>query len=184
MQEIDLENTKNDRTGLIIVNTGDGKGKTTAAIGTAYRALGWGWKVSMIQFIKGAWDVGEYHTNKLLKLPFEILPLGSGFTWETKNKDKDIEDCERILKVVEEKIEAAEHDIIIVDEINVVLGLGYLKPEKVLNVLNKKPKWMTIFLTGRNAPREIIDYADLVTEMKPLKHPFDKGIIAQKGIEF
>jgi len=182
----DILSTKSrtNRNGLIVVHTGDGKGKTTAAIGTAFRALGWGWKVSMVQFLKGNWETGEKKFADSLGDSFRLYPMGSGFTWDTKNRDADICDCEKILKFLETLILKGEDDIVIIDEINVVMSLGYLSPKSVIDVINKKPKWMTVFLTGRNAPDEIIEFAELVTEMKEIKHPFQKGVAAQPGVDF
>ncbi len=184
MENILSTNPRSNRNGLIIVHTGDGKGKTTAAIGTAFRALGWGWKISMVQFLKGTWDTGEKIFSESLGDLFHIYPMGSGFTWNTKNRDADIRDCEKILRFLEALISKCEDDIIIIDEINVVMNLGYLSPQSVIDVIRKKPKWMTVFLTGRNAPNAIIELADLVTEMKEIKHPFQRGIPAQLGVDF
>lgn len=172
------------RMGLIMVNTGNGKGKTTAALGTALRAVGGGYKVLIIQFIKGSWDYGELHSAGLLSPNLEILPLGEGFTWETKNKARDTEVALKAWALCKEKISANAHDILIFDEINNAIDYGYLDVNDVVEALKNKPKEMHIILTGRNAAEEIIDTADMVTEMKEIKHPFNKGIIAQKGIEF
>jgi len=175
---------KQERIGLIIVNTGDGKGKTTAALGVALRAVGSDYKVLMVQFIKGTWDYGELHAAKLLAPNFEILPMGEGFTWETRDRKRETEVARKTWKFCKEKIQAAEHDILIFDEIINAIDYGYLDVGEVISTLKRKPKKMHIILTGRNAPKELIDAADMVTEMKEIKHPFKKGIIAQKGIEF
>lgn len=176
--------TKRQRVGLIIVNTGNGKGKTTAALGTALRAVGAGFKVFMVQFIKGSWDYGELHVAERLKPNFEIKPMGEGFTWETKDKKRDTEVAKKAWDFCKELIDKNEHDLLIFDEINNAIDYGYLNVDDVVDALKKKPKEMHIILTGRSAPQALIDLADLVTEMREIKHPFHKGIYAQKGIEF
>ena len=170
--------------GRVLLFTGDGKGKTTAALGTALRAVGGGYKVLIIQFIKGSWDYGELHSAGLLSPNLEILQMGEGFTWETRNKTRDTEVALKAWALCKEKIRRNEHDILIFDEINNAIDYGYLDVNDVVEALKNKPKEMHIILTGRNAKEEIIDAADMVTEMKEIKHPFNKGIIAQKGIEF
>lgn len=172
------------RVGLIIINTGNGKGKTTAAMGVALRAAGCKMKVLMIQFIKGSWDYGELYAAKLLAPYFEIVPMGEGFTWETKDKARDTEVADKAWSVCKEKIAANEHDILIFDEINNALDYGYLDVNDVIEAVKSKPEEMHIILTGRGAPEALIEAADLVTEMREIKHPFSKGIFAQKGIEF
>lgn len=172
------------RVGLIIVNTGNGKGKTTAAMGVALRAVGCKMKVLMIQFIKGSWDYGELHAAELLAPYFEIVPMGEGFTWETQDTARDTEVAGKAWSVCKEKIAANEHDILIFDEINNALDYGYLDVNDVVMAVRNKPKEMHIILTGRGAPQALIEAADLVTEMREIKHPFSKGIYAQKGIEF
>jgi len=172
------------RTGLIIVNTGNGKGKTTAALGTAMRAVGVGYKVYMVQFIKGSWDYGELHSADKLGPNFTMKPMGEGFTWETKDATRDREVAYKAWDFCRELIEKDEHDLLIFDEINIAMNLGYLDVDDVLKALRDKPEEMHIILTGRDAPQEVIDAADLVTEMREIKHPFNQGIYAQKGIEF
>jgi cob(I)alamin adenosyltransferase len=176
------KNPKGRRVGLIIVHTGNGKGKTTAALGTAFRAVGVGFKVKMIQFIKGSWDYGELHSAA--RLGFEIVPMGEGFTWETKNKERDMEVAWRTWESCREAIEKHEHDLLIFDEINNAIAYGYLDLNVVLEALKKKPADMHIILTGRDAHPELVDLADLVTEMREIKHPFYRGIYAQRGIEY
>jgi cob(I)alamin adenosyltransferase len=175
---------KQERVGLIMVNTGNGKGKTTAALGTAMRAVGVGFKVFMVQFIKGSWDYGELHSVEKLKPNLEIKPMGEGFTWETKNKERDTLVAHEAWSFCKELIEKNEHDLLIFDEINNALDYGYLDVGDVVEALKKKPEAMHIILTGRGAPQELIDVAHLVTEMREIKHPFHQGIYAQKGIEF
>jgi len=171
------------RDGLVIVNTGDGKGKSSAAFGVTFRATGWNWKIKIIQFIKGTWKTGE--KNLADALPnIEMYSMGDGFTWDTKNPEQDIKTTESIWTFAKESIEAAEHDLIILDEINFAMNCNYLSPEPVIEAFAARPKWMHIICTGRGAPQRIIDAADLVTEMKVIKHPFEQGIHAQRGIEF
>ena len=167
-----------------MVHTGEGKGKTTAALGLALRAIGMGMKVIMIQFMKGTWKYGELETAKRLAPDFTILPMGEGFTWETKNRKKDIALSKKTWAFCKETIEGKKYDLVILDEINYVLGYGFLNTKEVVDFLKKKPEELHLVLTGRNAPKELIEVADLVTEMKEVKHPFQKGIIAQRGIEF
>lgn len=174
---------KGRRVGLVIVNTGNGKGKTTAAIGTAFRAVGVGFKVKMIQFIKGSWDYGELHTAEKLE-NFEIVPMGEGFTWETKDRERDVKIAYDTWAACREAIDRGEHDLLIFDEINVALSLGYLDVADVIEGLKAKGEDKHIILTGRDAPQELMDFADLVTEMKEIKHPFNEGIYAQRGIEY
>ena len=176
------KNPEGRRVGLIIVNTGNGKGKTTAALGTAFRAVGVGFRVKMIQFIKGSWDYGELHSAK--KLGFEIVPMGEGFTWETKNRERDIAVAWKTWETCREAIEKNEHDLLIFDEINNAIAYGYLDVKVVIEALRKKPADMHVILTGRDAHPDIIDIADMVTEMREIKHPFHRGIYAQRGIEY
>ena len=170
--------------GLIIVNTGDGKGKTTAALGTAFRALGYDYKVCMIQFIKGSWHYGELDAAKKFPENFEILPMGEGFTWKTKDKERDTLVAERTWEACKEKIQSGKYKIVVLDEINIAFKYNYLNVKEIVNFLKNKPKDLHIILTGRNAPPEIIEIADMVTEMKEIKHPFKSGVKAQKGIEY
>ncbi len=174
------------KNGLIIVNTGNGKGKTTAAMGQALRAVGQGLKVLMLQFIKGTWDYGELESIKKLDPDFKIKPLGKGFI-RSKSKLKDNEAIENInqsWELAENEILSDKYDMVILDEINYVIDFGLLPVDKMLTLLEKKPKRLHIILTGRNAHEKVIERADLVTEMTEVKHQYSKGIKAQKGIEF
>ena len=168
---------------MIIVNTGNGKGKTTAAIGAAFRAVGVGFKVKIIQFIKGSWEYGELRSADKLE-NFEIIPMGEGFTWETKDKKRDTEVAQKAWEACREAIEKNEHDLLVFDEINNAIACGYLELELVIDALKKKSKDMHIILTGRDAAPELVEAADLVTEMREIKHPFKRGIYAQRGIEY
>lgn len=172
------------RHGLIIVNTGDGKGKTTAALGVAFRALGNGFKVFMVQYIKGKWKTGEKKMADRLAPDLEIRPMGDGFTWDTKDPAQDIATTLRIWEVSKEAIGSGRYDIVILDEINVVMKLGYLDPAPVVECLKARDPRLHVILTGRGAPPSIIEAADLVSEVVPIKHPYQSGIKAQRGIEF
>ncbi|MBI3090997.1 MAG: cob(I)yrinic acid a,c-diamide adenosyltransferase [Candidatus Tectomicrobia bacterium] len=176
------EKKKSKRHGLIIVNTGDGKGKTTAALGTAVRAVGAGMKVCIVQFIKGSWDYGELHAAE--KLGIEIHPMGKGFTWEPKKFGEDQKAARAAWEMCKEKALSGAYDLVVFDEINYVLDYGFISVEEVVDFLRKKDPKLHLILTGRNAKEEIIEIADLVTEMREIKHPFQKGILAQKGIEY
>lgn len=173
--------------GILVVNTGDGKGKSTAAFGTAVRAVGHGYKVAVVQFIKGNWSTGE---QKIFEHFDEITHIvsGDGFTWDTQDKSKDIESAEsgwsKVCDLIEECREQSKYHLIVLDELNIALSYGYLDVNKVVEVLKNKPENLNIMVTGRGAPQELIDIADTVTEMKPIKHAFDNGIQAQRGIEF
>jgi cob(I)alamin adenosyltransferase len=175
--------TANKKKGLIIVNTGDGKGKTTAALGVALRASGYGMRVSMLQFFKGKWKCGEQRSAPKLGT-FEIDPLGHGFTWESENIEIDKAMVREAWSVAKEKISSGNFDVVILDEINYALSYEFLPVEEVVDFLRNKPSMVHVILTGRNAKPEIIEIADLATEMRLLKHPFEQGISAQKGIEF
>lgn len=172
------------RRGLIIVNTGDGKGKTTAALGLAFRALGSGFKVFMLQYIKGKWKTGEKKLADKLAPEMQILPMGDGFTWDTKNPEQDIATTAKIWEVSKQAIRSGDYDMVILDEINVVMKLGYLDPAVVVEFLKTRDPRLHVVLTGRGAPPAIIELADLVSEIVPIKHPFKAGIKAQQGIEF
>jgi len=171
-----------ERTGLVIVNTGNGKGKSTAALGLAMRAVGNGMKVIMVQFIKGAWKVGEYESAK--KLGFEIRPMGEGFTWVTKDRERDKRVAAEAWEFAKATILAGAHDLVILDEINYALSYGYVDLEEVLGTLRTRPQGIHVVLTGRKADARLLDLADLATEMVEIKHPYKKGIKAQQGIEF
>jgi len=170
--------------GLVQVYTGNGKGKTTAAFGLALRAIGRGLKVYIIQFIKGGFDYGElYVVDKLPNLTLKAFGRGKFVTEKPAGKE-DVELAEEALALAEEVVKSGEYDMVILDEINVALNLKLIKIKKVLELIKNKPKHVELILTGRYAPNEIIEAADLVTEMKEVKHPFNKGFQARKGIEY
>jgi cob(I)alamin adenosyltransferase len=168
--------------GLLVVHTGNGKGKSTAAFGVAFRAMGHGLKVSIIQFIKGKWKTGELESAHRMGL--EMIPMGKGFTWESNNLEEDKALMRDAWSKAYEKILSGQYDLIILDELNYVLGYGYLSVDEVVRCLQARPAHVHVVLTGRNAPDEVIAVADCVTEMREIKHPYRKGIPAQKGIDF
>lgn len=179
--------TGGDETGIVIVYTGHGKGKTTAALGLILRAVGHGLKVLMIQFLKGGWDYGELKGIERLSPDAEIQPLGLGCIG-ILDDDKPIEDhrkaAQEALTATRKAITAGHWDIIILDEINIAVHLKLIAAEDVLQIIRKRPKKLTLVLTGRFADDTVIEAADLVTEMKEIKHPFQKGKLSQKGIDF
>jgi cob(I)alamin adenosyltransferase len=170
--------------GLVQVYTGNGKGKTTAAFGLALRAVGRGLRVCIIQFIKGGFDYGELYA--IDRLPgLKLKAYGRGKFVNGKNPDKvDMDLAEEALRTAEKAIKDSECDIVILDEVNVALNLKLIKIENVLNLIRNKPAQVELVLTGRNAPSEIVQAADLVTEMVEVKHPYSKGFHARKGIEY
>ena|ERR1700677_1516274 len=173
--------------GLILVHTGNGKGKTTAALGLAFRALGQGFKVGIVQFIKGAIATGETTLIDKLKTlaPIEIHTMGEGFTWNTQDRERDIQKTREAWDRSVSLLRDATFNLVILDEINVVISYDYLTLEEVLSELRHKRPELHVVLTGRGARPEIIELADLVTEMKLVKHPYrEQGVKAQKGIEF
>ena len=176
------ENTK----GLLIVNTGDGKGKTTAALGVLVRAAGRGLKCCLVQFMKSKTDrYGEHES--LEKLGVEVHTMGDGFTWDTKDPAQDIKTSEETWALCLEKMNSAEYELMVFDELVYVLDYKFLDVDKVVDEIKSirvEQPHLHLILTGRNAPQELVDAADLVTEMKEIKHPFHAGIYAQQGIEF
>jgi cob(I)alamin adenosyltransferase len=182
---------KKRRHGLIMVVTGDGKGKTTSALGLAFRALGNGFRVFIVQYIKGKWKTGEKKLADLLRahadqlgLDLEIRPMGDGFTWITQNREQDIATTREIWEVSKQAIASNRYDLVILDEINVVMKLGYLDPQEVIALLKSKDPALHVVLTGRGAPAEIRELADTVSEIAAVKHHYKAGIKAQQGIEF
>ena len=171
--------------GLVIVHTGTGKGKTTAALGMVMRSLGHGYQVAIIQFIKGAWEPAEKAVLGRFSDQLVFHAMGEGFTWNTQDRDRDIEKANEAWNKALDYISGGEHRVVLLDEVNVALKLGYLTPEQVLAGLETKPEDTHVILTGRGAPDSLIKKADLVTEMKMIKHPFrEQGVKAQPGIEF
>jgi cob(I)alamin adenosyltransferase len=181
--------TKTIEKGLLIVHTGKGKGKSTAAFGLVMRALGHGMRIGIIQFVKGKWETGE--RDVLDKFPdlVTIRTMGEGFTWETQDRGRDIAAAETAWKAAKEMIDASrgpdpKYDLILLDELNIVLRYDYIPLDDVVAFLAAKPEDLHVIVTGRNAKEPLIEVADLVTEMTMVKHPFRAGVKAQKGIEF
>ena len=182
--------TKTVEKGLLIVHTGKGKGKSTAAFGLATRAIGNGMKVGVVQYVKGKWETGERVVLEHFPDQVEIRTMGEGFTWETQDKERDIAAAKRAWEVSKAMIEACrgddpKYDMVVLDELNIVLRYDYLPLEEVIAVLNDRPAMLHVVVTGRNAKAELIEAADLVTEMTQVKHPFrEQNVRAQKGVEF
>ncbi|MGE0243304.1 MAG: cob(I)yrinic acid a,c-diamide adenosyltransferase [Nitrososphaeraceae archaeon] len=173
--------------GLVLIYTGKGKGKTTAALGIVLRAVGHGLKVLMIQFIKGEWYYGELSSSKRLVPEFEMIAAGKGFIGiidDDHNFEEHKQSARDALILAKEKISSNKYDIIILDEINYAINLKLISTKDVLELINIRPKETSIVLTGNYAPDEIINVADLVTEMKEVKHPYIYGIKAKKGIDY
>jgi cob(I)alamin adenosyltransferase len=170
--------------GLLIVHTGKGKGKSTAAFGLAVRAMGNGMRVGVVQFVKGVWKTGE--RDILARFPelITIRAMGEGFTWDTQDRARDIRAAEKAWAAAEEMIADPAYGMIVLDELNIVLRYDHLPLERVLSALRNKPERLHVVITGRNAKPELIEAADLVTEMTLVKHPFRDGVKAQPGIEF
>ena len=182
---MEKESSSND--GIVIVYTGNGKGKTTASLGVALRAIGHGLRVCMVQFIKGEWHYGELNSIKKLEPDFELIVAGKGFIGIIDDDhafEEHVRAARTALDIVEQKISLDTFDIVILDEINYAVHLGLLQLADVLKILQNRPKHLSLILTGNHACEEIIKLADLVTEMKEIKHPYKKGIKAKRGIDF
>jgi cob(I)alamin adenosyltransferase len=174
------------RKGLILINTGPGKGKTTAALGTAFRAVGCGMRVLFLQFLKGSWHYGELDAVLPHGDNFVIKQLGRGFV-KVGNAETDPEDQRMVDEAWEESkaaILSGDWDLIVLDEINYTIGYGMLDPDKVVETLLQRPEMLHVILTGRNAHPKLVEIADTVTEMREVKHAYQKGILAQRGIEY
>lgn len=175
---------KTEERGLLIVHTGTGKGKSTAAFGMALRAIGHGMKLGVVQFVKGAWNTGERTVLERFPEQVTIKALGEGFTWNTADRARDISAARAAFEEAKRMIADPSFGMVILDELNIVLRYDYLPLDEVLAVLRAKPRDLHVVVTGRNAKPELIELADLVTEMTMVKHPFKSGVKAQKGIEF
>jgi cob(I)alamin adenosyltransferase len=176
---------KSDETrGLLVVNTGDGKGKSTAAFGTVARALGWGWKVGVVQYIKGKWITGE--RQFFAKFPDQLTwaTMGEGFTWDTQDRARDVAAAEAAWDRSLAMLADPDLNLVLLDELNIALRYDYLDIDKVVEGLMARPWDKHVIITGRNAKPQLIEVADLVTEMTLVKHPFDQGLKAQRGIDF
>ena len=173
--------------GLVIVYTGGGKGKTSAALGLVLRAVGYNHKVCMVQFVKGSWHYGELDSAKRLAPEFEMITAGKGFVGILDDKsprEEHVKAAKDTLMISREKIESGKFDVVILDEINYAIQLELLKLDDVIDLIKSKPAELDLVLTGNHAAKEVIELADLVTEMKEIKHPFKSGLKAKKGIDF
>ncbi|MCK5566381.1 MAG: cob(I)yrinic acid a,c-diamide adenosyltransferase [Actinomycetia bacterium] len=183
-----MEYRKNTKDGLVIINTGGGKGKTTAALGLALRAAGHGQKVLILQFIKGTWKTGEAKILDRLKPEIEMEQLGKGFIKFVDGKlqitDRDRKNAEQSLQYAKEKVNSGKYDMIILDEINNIIAYGLADEGEVIDLVKEKPKELSLVLTGRGATDRLIEVADTVSEIREIKHAYSKGIKAKKGIEY
>lgn len=170
--------------GLLMVHTGPGKGKSTAAFGLALRTLGYGRRVVVVQFIKGAWDTGERRALERFDDLVEFHALGEGFTWETQDRARDIAACQQAWAVAKEALSRPDVALVVLDELNIALRYDYLPLPEVLAACAARPPGQHVIVTGRNAKPELIEAADLVTEMSLVKHHFKNGVRAQQGVEF
>ncbi|GJL64546.1 MAG: cob(I)yrinic acid a,c-diamide adenosyltransferase [Nitrospirales bacterium] len=170
--------------GLVIVYTGAGKGKTTAALGMAMRSVGHGMKIAVVQFIKGAIDTAEERILKGFGEQVTFLRMGEGYTWETQDRERDKRFAQEAWNIVLTFLRDAQYGMVILDELNIAIHHEYVTLQQVVDGLNERPPMMHVVITGRGAKDELIEVADLVSEMKMVKHPFRKGIKAQKGVEF
>lgn len=169
--------------GLVLVHTGAGKGKSSSAFGMVVRALGWKQKVGVVQFIKGKWKTGERQFfDRLGEVTWHTM--GEGFTWDTQDKDRDIAAAQAAFAKGAEMMESGDYDLIVLDEINIAMRYDYISVEDVLAGLDARDKRTGVVLTGRDAKPELCDYADLVSEMVEVKHPFKSGIKAQRGVDY
>tara|TARA_Y100001968_G_scaffold138900_1_gene127044 strand:+ start:557 stop:1249 length:693 start_codon:yes stop_codon:yes gene_type:complete len=186
-KEVQVQRLKerNKEKGLIIINTGQGKGKTTAALGMVLRALGHDHKVAIIQFIKGGWEPGESLALKIFGDKIKFHACGEGFTWETQDRNKDINLVKSSWRTALSYIKDPNYKLTILDEIIVAIKLGYIDEDEIINGINLRPEFTHVVLTGRGASKKLTDSADLVTEMKLIHHPFrEQGVKAQEGIEY
>lgn len=177
-------NGKESTQGLIVVFTGNGKGKTTAALGLAFRALGHEHRVSIIQFIKGSWHYGELEAARIFKPLLDFHVMGRGFTWKSDDLEKDKATAREAWKFAAQTIRENRHELVILDELTYLTHYQIIEEEEILAVLRDKPPAMHIAITGRYASDALIELADLVTEMREIKHPYQNGVKAQRGMEF
>ena len=176
--------TKTIEKGLLIVRTGMGQGKSTAAMGPAMTAIGHGMRVGIVQFVKGKWGTGERSVLERFPDLVTIRAMGEGFTWETQDRERDIAAAKKAWEASKEMISSGNYDLVLLDELNIVLRYESLPLDDVVAFLSNRPEMLHVVVTGRNAKDKLIGTADLVTEMTQIKHPFRAGVKAQKGIEF
>ena len=178
-----VANKINPDNGLVLIFTGNGKGKSTAAFGVLARALGWGHQVGVVQFVKGSWKTGESQFFSRFPDQIEWRISGQGFTWDTQDRDADIATAQSGLNIAREMLTGGHLEVVVLDEINLVLNFEYLQPSAVQQCLEDRSPRTHVILTGRDAPSQLIDYADLVSDVSEVKHPFHSGIKAQRGID-
>ncbi|UCD18003.1 MAG: cob(I)yrinic acid a,c-diamide adenosyltransferase [Candidatus Zixiibacteriota bacterium] len=184
---MDARENKQKEKGLLIVYTGHGKGKTTAALGMTIRALGYGWQVCIIQFIKGSWKYGEMDGIKKLAPNVELNIMGEGFVGiidDNKSFEEHRAAARKAYDLALEKMQSGKYNLVILDELNVAVSLGLITRDELQELVGKKPEQLHLVITGRDATEWLIGQADLVTEMKEIKHPYQKGILAQKGVDY
>lgn len=170
-------------TSLVIVNTGDGKGKTTAAMGTLLRAVSRGWRACVIQFIKsGEWRAGEEAVAR--KLGIEWLSLGEGFTWDSEDLDRDRAAAGEAWRAARERIVSAAYDVVLLDEVTYPMTWGWISTAQVVQTIRERPEHVNVIATGRDAPPELLEVADTVTQMTKVRHAFDRGVRARRGIDY
>ena len=170
--------------GLVLVYTGDGKGKSSSAFGVIVRALGWGQRVGVVQFIKGTWKTGERQFFAKFEDQIVWHTMGEGFTWDTQDIDRDTAAAQAAFGTSRKMLASGDYDLIVLDEINIALQFGYLSENAVIDGLEQRSKRTSVILTGRGAKPDLCEYADLVSEMRAVKHPFDSGIKAVRGLDF
>ena len=171
-----------EQRGILIVFTGNGKGKTTAAFGTVTRAVGHGMRAAVLQFIKGEWPNGEKNLLEPHGVEFQVM--ATGFTWETQNKETDTEACQAVWQHGKRMLVDAALDLVVLDELTYMVSFGYLDLQDVVDALNARPAHQTVIITGRGCHRDLLEMADTVSELRPVKHAFDAGIMAQQGIDW
>ena len=171
-----------EQRGILIVFTGNGKGKTTAAFGTVTRAVGHGMRAAVIQFIKGEWPNGEKNLLEPHGVEFQVM--STGFTWETQNKETDTAGLSGRMAAWKRMLADASLDLVVLDELTYMVSFGYLDLQEVVDALNARPAHQTVIITGRGCHRDLLEMADTVSELRPVKHAFDAGIMAQQGIDW
>lgn len=179
-----MREKKQTERGLLMINTGEGKGKSTAGFGTVIRALGWGHKVGIVQFVKGAWKTGEKEFFTRYPNLVDMYVMGDGFTWDTQDRAQDIASAEKAWAQSRVMMESGVYDFILLDELNIVLRYDYLDVAEVLAGLEARSDRTSVMVTGRNAPEALVVVADMVSEIKAVRHPFENGIKAKQGIDY
>jgi len=179
-----MASSKTAQRGLVLVYTGDGKGKSSSAFGVIARALGWGQRVGVVQFIKGKWKTGERQFFSKFEGRIDWSTMGEGFTWNTQDLERDTVVAQAAFEQARELLASGDYDLVVLDEINIALRYGYLSEASVIEGLKTRSARTSVILTGRDAKPELCEYADLVSEMRAVKHPFQAGIKAVRGIDF